>query len=1138
MNKKLMLSLTAAALGLSVMTADAQEATPKREFRSAWIAAMGIDYPVYNNQASTKQKLIKYFDGMKAANFTGVCLHVRPNADAYYKSTLEPWSQSLTGTRGKDPGWDPLAWAIEECHKRGLECYAWVNPFRVTNNRASAVLNTSFDKEWKEKGWLINGASSWISFNPGNEGARRHCLDVMKEIYTNYAIDGMLFDDYFYPGDGMAENSTADDWDDYKASKTSMSIADWRRANVNSFVKELYDEIQAVRPDMRFGIGPAGVSHVSAPKHDLPYPDCNASDWQYAKIYADGLQWLADGSIDFISPQLYWSTTHSTNPYEKMTDWWSMVGEHFNRHMYVSHASYHAVPTYNSDGSIKTPGWGNAEIGKQIDINRKYTRNSSAGSIYYNTVSLFTDQGLCDYIGKDYNTTISLVPEVTWKPTVSYDAVKSLANNAGNLTWTAAPKAKANAIVRYTVYAVPAGVSFKQAAATDGDGIDPKYLLGVSYDNKYTLPTDKRSGYWYAVCVYDGYGKEHVPALLNMTADKATAVTLISPEEGAKAGWDPTFAWSTVSDARYTLEIAADRQFTTLLFAKAYTTETSATIALDAVPHGSTCYWRVKSHVTGCIENVSEVRSFVSPSPSPAPKATLVSPVNGGEFKGRRVNLVWSYGDVIPGTNTIEVSEDPSFASIYYCEEVSGTETSLQVDLAGLAGDKVYWRVTSGGSRFTPTVSDVFSFTVVISSENDYVVKNDPNSYPDKGNIAITNLWYRATASPFENMEFDSNGSFNRGMAANADGVYVCGRSGNTTNADCYIDIYSPSTGQCIKRLYLDEEVQMGYYPCNDIITDSKGNVIITNLSLNISTTPVVLLLVNLSDGSLTRVASLSAASGGRVDHVGVYGDVTSGNFNVYAAIAGTNQVKRWTCKSGSMGSALSRTVSDFYPATVNNWGTAPRVIPVSDTEMYIDGSATAWTRYKWGGRNMTLVSSFADNKTLAPKDPTDNGGALFALGEDIYNVYSYTYSESGARWAIASLGNATDFATMKHLWVVPDAGLGKLVSSTCSAPASAVVMAPGVANVYVYSPGNGLAAYRVVNTSLGVDNIASDDNFLSMSVNGLTVTLSASSHRLSAYNVSGTIVASASDTDSITLPAPGIYVIQADGLARLVSVR
>ncbi|MBO5054412.1 MAG: hypothetical protein J6C44_09335, partial [Muribaculaceae bacterium] len=97
MNKKLMLSLTAAALGLSVMTADAQEATPKREFRSAWIAAMGIDYPVYNSQASTKQKLIKYFDGMKAANFTGVCLHVRPNADAYYKSTLEPWSQSLTG---------------------------------------------------------------------------------------------------------------------------------------------------------------------------------------------------------------------------------------------------------------------------------------------------------------------------------------------------------------------------------------------------------------------------------------------------------------------------------------------------------------------------------------------------------------------------------------------------------------------------------------------------------------------------------------------------------------------------------------------------------------------------------------------------------------------------------------------------------------------------------------------------------------------------------------------------------------------------------------------------------------------------------------------------------------------------------
>ena len=254
--------LLAIALGAGTLTASAQTAPaePKREFRSSWVAAMGIDWPKSTIEATAKQQLINYLDKLKAANFTGACIHVRPNADALYKSTLEPWSADVSGTRGKDPGWDPLEFAVEECHKRGLECYAWVNPYRVTAR--SHTYNTDFDKQWKANGWLIS-YGSWTSFNPGDQGARRHCLDAIKEIYTNYNIDGMLFDDYFYPGDGMPENSTADDWKHYKESKTKLSIADWRRQNVNTFVKELYDEIQAVRPDMRFGIGPAGVSQPS-----------------------------------------------------------------------------------------------------------------------------------------------------------------------------------------------------------------------------------------------------------------------------------------------------------------------------------------------------------------------------------------------------------------------------------------------------------------------------------------------------------------------------------------------------------------------------------------------------------------------------------------------------------------------------------------------------------------------------------------------------------------------------------------------------------------------------------------------------------------------------------------------------------
>ena len=1140
----MILSLIAVSLGLSMMSIRAQSAAPKREFRSAWIAAMGIDYPVYNNQASTKQKLIKYFDGMKAANFTGVCLHVRPNADAYYKSTLEPWSQSLTGTRGKDPGWDPLAWAIEECHKRGLECYAWVNPFRVTNNRASAVLNTSFDKEWKEKGWLINGASSWISFNPGNEGARRHCLDVMKEIYTNYAIDGMLFDDYFYPGDGMAENSTADDWDDYKASKTSMSIADWRRANVNSFVKELYDEIQAVRPDMRFGIGPAGVSHVSAPKHDLPYPDCNASDWQYAKIYADGLQWLADGSIDFISPQLYWSTTHSTNPYEKMTDWWSMVGEHFNRHMYVSHASYHAVPTYNSDGSIKTPGWGNAEIGKQIDINRKYTRNSSAGSIYYNTVSLFTDQGLCDYIGKDYNTTISLVPEVTWKPTVSYDAVKSLANNAGNLTWTAAPKAKANAIVRYTVYAVPAGVSFKQAAATDGDGIDPKYLLGVSYDNKYTLPTDKRSGYWYAVCVYDGYGKEHTPALLGVSTEKAPAVTLISPVSGVVVPWDCTFKWSTVPNATYTLEVATDNQFKNPVFTKTAISTSSATFALDNLAANTHCYWRVTTHLNGYIDTRSATADFYSPAPTPAPGVTLLSPVNDEEIEAAAVELKWTYGANRPDKVLVEVSKEASMADVVFSQELPSSAVSLGYDLSLTGKGKVYWRVTSLGSRYTPAVSDVASFYVIKvigGSEAGYVVKTDPAKYPDDLNSRVSSLWYRSTVSPWDNMEFGNNGSLNRGMAAYDDAVYVSGRESNTSSSNCYIDKYDGMTGERVRRIALSGDVNHKYYPCNDVLVDLKGHVLVYNMVLNNSSNPIVLQQVNLSDGSVKTLASLSATSGGRVDHIGVYGDVSSGNYTVFAAVARDKVLRRWIVRNNIAGKAQDFTANKFYPATATSWGTAPKVYPVSDTRLYIDGGDTYWTLYECSGSRLNMITSLAANEDLSlqASDGTDNGGAVFSLREHTYNVHNINGSGEGAQWVISRVADPADFSTMNHLWTIPEATLGTVNSTTCSAPVAAARQNETMAHVYLYSPGNGLAAYKVEEFAWsGVENITGDSGQLSLSVHGLTVQLSATANHIRVYTPSGVVVASATDTDNIVLPAPGIYIIHADSMTSFIAVK
>ncbi len=504
---------------------------PKREFRSAWMAGMGIDWPKEaGNKTEQQKELREYLDNFKRQNFTGVCIHVRPNADAYYKSTLEPWSSDLTGKRGKDPGWDPLAFAVEECHKRGLECYAWLNPFRIT--ASSIEYTTPMDKEWIKNGWVMWGLyGSWRMFNPGIEEARRHCLDVFKEIYTNYDIDGMLFDDYFYPSPGMpgakvgstfldGEDSESSDYDTWIESGSSFELYDWRRENVNSFVREVFDELQAERPDMRFGIGPAGVGHYSASEYNLPTPAIKSSDWQYDKIYADCLAWLADGSIDFISPQIYWARNHPTAPHDPLCEWWNMAADHFGRHCYTSIAAYKLESEFGGNDEV---GW--QEIAAQVDLSRKYTKNNSAGQIYYNTQSINGPlyKGLGDYIGENSYLTKALVPVVDWKEHPTYPEVSSLTDNNGELSWDAIER-KGRTIIRYTVYAVPDDVTYESALAPDGDGIDSKYLVDVTYSPSYTLPADKSQGCWYAVCVYDGYGFENKPALVNYEGSDVAAV--------------------------------------------------------------------------------------------------------------------------------------------------------------------------------------------------------------------------------------------------------------------------------------------------------------------------------------------------------------------------------------------------------------------------------------------------------------------------------------------------------------------------------------------------------------------------------------------------------------------------------------
>ncbi len=506
--------------------------SPKREMRSAWLTTyVNIDWPSKKGTsaaiiAQQKEELIEYLDNHKNRNFTGVCFHVRSIADAMYKSSYEPWSQYLTGTRGTNPGWDPLAFAVEEAHKRGLEIYAWVNPFRFNQNNAAR--NTAQDKAVLAKdGWIISH-NNYDTFNPGLPEVREYLINILREIYLNYRVDGLVFDDYFYAS-GTPCTSSADDYSLFLKQNPNYSgtlataMGNWRRANVNTFIKEVYNKIQSDRPDLRFGVSPRGVANDGANEYrneyGLPNGISGTYDGQYNGIFANPIAWLVEGTVDFIAPQIYWfyySTSYSyttAGPYDKLAEWWSIIANKFNRHLYVAIAAYRL---YEKDDLYynNTAHW--KDLSKQIEFNRSYDLNNAPGTMAYS--ARYMDGPRCsgwgDYLQANSFQNKALMPVITWKDHEDLTA-PAVSHTGNNLTWTVSTPTADDPIMRYTIYAVPSSVSQESAAAADGDGINNKYLLDVSYSGSFEIPSAYRNGYWYAVCAYDGYGYESDPTYVD-----------------------------------------------------------------------------------------------------------------------------------------------------------------------------------------------------------------------------------------------------------------------------------------------------------------------------------------------------------------------------------------------------------------------------------------------------------------------------------------------------------------------------------------------------------------------------------------------------------------------------------------------
>ncbi|MCR4922116.1 MAG: family 10 glycosylhydrolase [Bacteroidaceae bacterium] len=610
MRTRLLLLLT---LSLALLPVSAEDAPIKREVRGAWLATVYcIDWPTKTGTGTTirneqRTELRNYINILHNANLNAVYFQVRPMADALYKSSYEPWSSYVSGTRGKSPGWDPLQFAVEECHRCGMECHAWVNPYRWATTAAGWT--TEQDLQLKEDGMLIsytngNGATT-IILNPALKATRDRITAVCREIITNYDVDGIIFDDYFYPS-GMPTSSDAEDYSDYKNSKSRLSFADWRRENVNKMVADVYNMIQEVNPAIRFGISPAGAACTDATvaaKHGITKCPV-ASDWQYNGIFSDPVAWLKAGTIDYISPQLYWKTNHSTNPFEPLTKWWSYVAKHFKRHHYASH-SLTFLQSSNTESD-----W--VEVGEQLQYSRKHTENAAPGSIYYSACDIDGKKvkGFGTWLKKNKYQYPALTPAIDWKDAYPCERVRNLVLGVNKLSWDSQKG------MRYTIYAIPEDVTDEQALSDKAaDGLNATYLVATTYTNSYSIPAAYRKGFHYAVCTLDRYGNESAPRFTDMDYPPAAEVPqLVWPDDEATFKPSVCLKWTEGNADGYTLEVSRNKGFTSLILtASSGWNAENGMIVLDtddSLWKEATYYWRVKASAAGCEDVYSEIRSF------------------------------------------------------------------------------------------------------------------------------------------------------------------------------------------------------------------------------------------------------------------------------------------------------------------------------------------------------------------------------------------------------------------------------------------------------------------------------------------------------------------------------------------------
>lgn len=366
---------------------------PKHELRGAWIATVvNIDWPKNGKDALEKKKqdYLEILNFYQDLNFNAAIVQVRTAGDAFYPSELSPWSAYLTGEQGaaEEEYAELLQWMIDATHEKGMEFHAWMNPYRATFNLDTTSLSKEHDF-YRHPEWMIRYGTKYY-YNPALPEVQDHLVNITNELVENYNIDAIHFDDYFYPYK-IKDEVFRDHKSFEKYRLEGQSLADWRRANVDSLISKLHHGIKSRKPWVQFGISPFGVWRNKSV--DPRGSDTRAGQTNYDDLYADPLSWLRNGWIDYLAPQIYWTLDHELASHRTILNWWNTNTS--NANLYVGNGAYRAL-------TDKDPDWQDKEqLIKQVNLAREAEK--VGGNIYFSAKSLMNDrEEVVDLLKKEY----------------------------------------------------------------------------------------------------------------------------------------------------------------------------------------------------------------------------------------------------------------------------------------------------------------------------------------------------------------------------------------------------------------------------------------------------------------------------------------------------------------------------------------------------------------------------------------------------------------------------------------------------------------------------------------------------------------------------------------------------------------